>query len=77
MHFNTLTKNAVEPFKQKQKLFFSKGEKDYLTVFIFGHFKNVHFGKLTPNVFQTFIKREKRRVFKKRTSLHGVWSGSL
>ncbi len=32
-------------------------KKDYLAVFIFGHFKNVHFWKLTPNVFQTFIKR--------------------
>jgi hypothetical protein len=62
MHLAPLTKNAVEPFKQKQKYFFSKGEKDNLTVFIFGHFKNVHFGKLTPNVFQTFIKRE--RAFK-------------
>jgi hypothetical protein len=57
MHFNTLTKNAVEPFKQKQKYFFSKGKKDNLTVFIFGHFKNVHFQKLTPNVFQR--EREK------------------
>ena len=32
-------------------------KKDILAVFIFGHFKNVHFQKLTPNVFQTFIKR--------------------
>ncbi len=32
-------------------------KKDYLAVFIFGHFKNVHFWKLTPNVFQTFAKR--------------------
>jgi len=61
MHLVPLTKNAVEPFKQKQKYFFSKEKKDNLTVFIFGHFKNVHFGKLTPNVFQ----REREESLKK------------
>jgi hypothetical protein len=46
-HFSTplssLTENALQPFEEKQKYFFSKEKKDYLAVFIFGHFKNVHF----------------------------------
>jgi hypothetical protein len=76
MHFNTLTKNAVEPFKQKQKYFFSKGKKDNLTVFIFGHFKNVHFGKLTPNVFQTFVS-EREEPLKMNLSTWGLVGFSI
>jgi hypothetical protein len=40
---SSLTKNAVKPFGEKQKYFFSKEKKDYLSVSVFGHFKNVHF----------------------------------
>ncbi len=47
-------------------------KKDILAVFIFGHFKNVHFQKLTPNVFQTFYKQ---RAFKKEPLYMGFYKG--
>jgi hypothetical protein len=62
LHLSThLPKNAAKHFVQKQKYFFSHVKKDILAVFIFGHFKNVHFQKLTPNVFQTFYFVDEER----------------